>query len=115
MGHRPPYSAVITLSVLTAHHWRTLRNKMLMAGVSDPMQLSSMHVLLDTTEAAILEAMHGDNARDGEMKRSMFLDRLYAPSLAVNALNGDKYVAQPEGFEPDDVESSFDAFAQAAR
>lgn len=114
MGNRPPYAAVITLSVLTAHHWRTLRNRMLMAGIPDPMRLTSMHALLDTTEATVLEAMHGDNPRDGEMKRSMFLDRLYAPSLAVNTLNGDEYVAQPEGFEEDEVEASFDAFAQAA-
>lgn len=115
MGHRPPYAAVITLSVLTAHHWRALRLKLLLAGVADPMALPSLHALLDTTESAVLESMHGDNPRDGEMKRSMFLDRLYAPSPVVDALNGEGYVAQPEGFAEEEVEASFDAFAQAAR
>lgn len=99
---------------MTAHHWRTLRLKLTLAGISQPMALPSMHVLLDNTESAILEAMHGDNPKDGETKRSMFIDRLYAPTPESMALNGSDYVPQPEGFEPDEVEAAFDAFAQAA-
>lgn len=114
MGNRAPYAAVITLSVLTAFHWRTMRLKLTLAGVSDPMNLPSMHVLLDNTESAILEAMLGDNPKDGENKRAMFIDRLYAPTPEALALNGEDYMPQPEGFEPDDVEAAFDAFAQAA-
>ena len=114
MGNRAPYTAVITLSVLTAHHWRSLRLKLIMAGISNPMTLTSMHMVLDSTESAILESMHGDSAKDGEMKRTMFLDRLYGPSIEVNELNGESYIPQPEGFGDDDVEASFDAFAQAA-
>lgn len=114
MGHRPPYAAVITLSVLTAHHWRTMRLKLILAGIPNPMALPSMHVLLDTTESSILEAMHGDNPKDGESKRAMFIDRLYAPTPEALALNGEDYVAQPDGFEPDEVEAAFDAFAKAA-
>lgn len=115
MGNRAPYVAVVTLCVMTAHHWRPLRSRFQAAGIPDPMLLSSMHPLLDMTETAILENMQGDNARDGEMQRSMFLDRLYAPSVEVNALNGEKYVAIPDGFGEDELEDSFDAFAQAAR
>lgn len=115
MGHRPPYAAVITLCVLTAHHWRAIRLKMLLAGIDDPMGLPSMHILLDATENAILESMHGRNAKDSEMKRSMFIDKLYAPTVVTRKLNGEKYVAKPEGFAEEEVEASFDAFAQAAR
>lgn len=115
MGHSPPYAAVITLAVMTAHHWRAIRLKLTLAGITNPMNMPSMHILFDTTEMAILEAMQGDNPRDGEMKRTQFIDRLYAPAPEVDELNGEDYEAQPEGFEADDVEASFDAFIQAAR
>lgn len=113
MGHRAPYVAVITLAVMAAHHWRTIRLKLTLGGIADPMMLPSMHILLDAVESAILESMHGSSSGDGEMKRSMFLDSLYGPSPANN-LNGDDYSPTPEGFGDEEVEASFDAFAQAA-
>jgi hypothetical protein len=100
--------------VLTAHHWRSIRLKLTTAGILDPMMLPSMHVLLDLTETSILEAMHGKTAREGEMQRATFLDQLYAPTLQVRNLNGDKTAVAPDGFDIDDVEDSFDAFAKAA-
>lgn len=110
MGHCPPYLAVISLAVMTAHHWRTIRLKLVQSGVHDPMGLRTMHVVLDATEAAILEAMSAD--RDGDMKRTLFLDKLYSPLLDPDV---DKATVQPRGFTDEDVESSFDAFAAAAR
>jgi hypothetical protein len=99
---------------MTAHHWRTLRLKLLLAGVSDPMALASMHALLDSTEGAILEAISAESAKDSEMKRSLFLDKLYAPHADPYAINDDGYVPKPKGFEDDEVEASFAAFAAAA-
>ena len=32
---------------MTAHHWRTVRLKMALAGISDPMALPTAHMLLD--------------------------------------------------------------------
>ncbi len=113
MGHRPPYIAVITLSVMTAHHWRTVRTKLLLAGISDPMGLRTMHMLLDTTESMIIESISSSGERDAEFKRNQFIDRLYSPANDVSNLNGEGYVAAPAGFEPDNVEASFDAFAAA--
>ncbi len=106
MGHCPPYVAVITLSVLTAHHWRTLRLRLLKAGVHNPMLLSSMHMLLDTAEDAVLDALPHDS-----MERTMFIDRLYSPLNDPETLKN----GSPAGFTDEDVEDSFDAFAAAAR
>lgn len=113
MGHSPPYIAVITLCVMTAHHWRTVRLKLLQAGIPDPMGLPNMHHALDVTEMAILEGIANQGAKDAEFKRSQFLDRLYSPVVDAT-LNGDKYTAQPHGFSAEEVESAFDAFASAA-
>jgi hypothetical protein len=113
VGHRPPYIAVITLAVMTAHHWRTVRSKLLLAGIADPMGLRNMHMLLDTTESMILEAMSMSGDKDAAFKRSQFIDRLYSPANDVSNLNGDGYVAAPAGFEPENVEAAFDAFAAA--
>lgn len=107
-GTARPYIAVITLAVMTAHHWRTIRLKLVQSGVHDPMALPTMHIILDTTEGAVLEAMSGD--RDSEMKRTLFLDKLYSP-LADPAAPSDA----PRGFTDDDTEDAFDAFAAAAR
>ncbi len=113
MGHRPPYIAVITLAVMTAHHWRTIRTKLLLAGIADPMGLRSMHMLLDTTESTIMESMSSSREKDAEFKRDQFVDRLYSPANDVSNLNGEGYVAAPAGFEPENVEAAFDAFAAA--
>lgn len=107
-GTARPYLAVVTLAVMTAHHWRTIRLKLVQSGVHDPMALTTMHILLDATEAAVLEAMSGE--RDSEMKRTLFIDRLYSP-LGDPATSSQP----PRGFTDDDTEDAFDAFAAAAR
>lgn len=113
MGHRPPYIAVITLCVMTAHHWRTMRLKLLQAGIGDPMTLPHMHMVLDATEAAVLEAIANQNAKDAEFKRSQFLDRLYSPVVEAS-LHGDTRSQIPAGFTEEEMEASFDAFTAAA-
>lgn len=107
-GTARPYIAVITLAVMTAHHWRTIRLKLVQSGVHDPMALPTMHILLDATEAAILEAM--STGADGEMKRTVFIDRLYSPLSDPAGIS-----EAPPGFAADDTEDAFDAFAAAAR
>lgn len=114
MGHRAPYVAVSTLSVLTAHHWRVFRLKFVESGILNPMLLPTMHMILDMTEKVVVESMSASGGKDSEMKRSMFLDQLYAPRAETRVLNGDTYTATPAGFEAVEVEDSFDAFARAA-
>lgn len=117
MGHSPPYVAVITLSVVTAFHWRNLRQRLLTAGVSDPMKLTSLHSLLDFTEALALEGagQTGDAKKDARA-RQQFTDKLYAPEpVEAVGLNGDGYKPKPGGFDDEDVEAAFDAFSKIAR
>jgi len=107
-GTARPYLAVVTLAVMTAHHWRTIRTKLVQSGVADVMRLPTAHILLDTTEAAVLEAMSGE--RDSELQRKAFIDKLYSPLSDPGAPAG-----PPRGFTAEDTEDSFDAFAAAAR
>ena len=95
---------------MTAFHWRTMRLKLVQSGVSNPMGLSTMHIVLDATEAAILESISMSGERDAEFQRSQFLDQLYSPANDVGLGDGR---AVPAGFEPDEVDSAFDAFAAA--
>ena len=107
-GTARPYLAVVTLAVMLGHHYRTVRQKLIQSGISDVMKLPNMHVLLDTIEAAVLEAMSGE--RDSELQRKAFIDRLYSPLSDPGAPAG-----PPRGFTAEDTEDSFDAFAAAAR
>jgi hypothetical protein len=110
VGHRAPYIAVITLAVMTAHHWRSVRGKLLLAGVADPMGLRNMHMLLDVVESMVLESLSSTGGREAEFHRSQFLDQLYSPANDVGLGGGD---VAPAGFAPDEVEAAFDAFAAA--
>jgi hypothetical protein len=107
-GTARPYLAVVTLAVMLGHHYRTVRTSLTKSGIADVMQLPTMHILLDTIEAAVLEAMSGD--RDSETKRRVFIDRLYSPLSDPGAPAG-----PPRGFTDEDTEDAFDAFAAAAR
>ena len=80
---------------------------MLLAGVSDPMGLRTMHMLLDTVESMVLESISMSGERDAEFKRTQFLDQLYSPVVAGGS-------GPPAGFAPDEVDSAFDAFAAAS-
>ncbi len=111
-GTARPYVAVISLAVQTAYHWREIRRRITASGIVDPMQIPSMHAVLDVTERAVIESMNGV---DGETRRTQFYDRLYAPSPDVTVLNGPGYSPAPPGFSPEEVEAQFDAFRAAMR
>jgi len=95
---------------MAAFHHRQVRTKLLLAGIADPMGLRNMHMLLDTVESMILESISMSGERDAEFQRSQFLDQLYSPANDVGLGDGR---AVPAGFEPDEVDSAFDAFAAA--
>lgn len=112
-GTARPYAAVVSLAVMTAYHWRTIRQKLLMAGIQDAMNLSSMHALLDVAETMAVESASNDD--DPRNAVSGLYRRLYATTPDLAAVNGEDYRPVPPGFDPDDVEDAFDAFARAAR
>lgn len=112
MGSARPYSAVINLAHYVGHHWRTVRHKLAMAGIADPMRMPSMHPILDVMEDLVLESKISADPDETIRQRKEFIDQLYAP--AVNrTLNGDKYRPEktpPPGFEPHEVNACFNAF-----
>lgn len=112
-GTARPYTAVVSLAVMCAYHWRTIRQKLLMAGVLDPMNLPSMHALLDVAEAMAVDAASNDD--DPRTAVNGVYRRLYSVTPDLVALNGEDYRPAPPGFDPDEVEDAFDAFARAAR
>ncbi len=89
-----------------------MRFKLMQAGISDPMSLPNMHLALDATEAAVLEAI-SNSGKDAEFKRSQFLDRLYSP-VVESTVTGDIRSRIPAGFSEEEMEASFDAFAAVA-
>jgi hypothetical protein len=98
--------------VLTAHHWRPLRSKLLLAGIGDPMGLPSMHSLLDLTESALTESMSAD-PEEGSKKVSEFIDQLYAPPVEpAKAKAG--YKAPPSWWTEGNSDDEFDAAQRAA-
>lgn len=115
-GTARPYVAVISLCVMTAHHWRTIRGKLLDSGIADPLtQIPTLHPLLDRTEALLAES--AANGEHGEQELHTLYRNLYGPTPAAARLNDDDSAtpAIPAGFDPEDVEDAFDAFALAAR
>lgn len=106
-GAARPYRAVLILAVTTAQEWREIRRRFNAAGILDPMQLPSMHAVLEFTEAAVIESIQGD---DAQVKLAQFYDRLYAPEkTAVGAGKG----SPPPGFSVAETSSSFDVFTKA--
>ena len=112
-GTARPYVAVVSLAAMTGYHWRTIRQKLLSAGIGDPMGLPSMHAILDFTEAMVME--NYSQSKDAEQDISVFMRMLYGPTAESVELNEVDKEGVPVGFTEDEVESSFDAFARAAR
>lgn len=112
-GTARPYVAVVTLAAMTGYHWRTIRQKLMAAGIGDPMALPSMHAILDFTEAMVIE--NYSQGRDAEQDISGFMRLLYGPSAESAELDTMGKAVVPAGFDNDEVEDSFDAFARAAR
>lgn len=112
-GTARPYVAVVTLAVIAACHWRTIRVKLVGAGVVEPMALGSMHMVLDLAETLVVESFK--NAKEPQRELASFYRRLYGPSPEAMALNGDGYDPTPPGFSEQEMEAAFDAFSRAAR
>lgn len=117
VGYSAPYTAVVTLSVMAGHHWRLIRTRLLNNGVPRPMELTSLHAMLDAVEDLVLQAVMSDaeTADEAQRKRTKFLDSLYTPIGAeAHRLNGDGYRPAPAGFETNEhVEDAFTAFSKA--
>lgn len=99
-----PYRAVVTLTAITAHHWRTIRTHLLGNGVLDPMGLTSLHALLDVAESMVVESIQEPKPEQTRRKRQQFFDRLYAPEPTADPH------ARPAGFDDDEIEAAFDSF-----
>lgn len=107
LGDRAPYTAVINLVAITAHHWRTVRSKLRMNGITNPMAMLNLHELIDTTENMVLESYASKDPKKDERDREQFLDSLYKPTREAVAINGDGYKPIPAGFD-DGGEDAFD-------
>lgn len=95
---------------MTAFNWRTLRARLLTHGITDPLNaLPSLHVLLDFTEALVMEQTIE------EKDREKLITALYRPELEVTEPGEKQPFVPPPGFEPEAMEDAFDAFARAAR
>lgn len=100
--------------MLTAHHWRPLRTKLLLAGIEDPMLLPSLHVLLDMTETALEESMSATaNPDEGQTAVAEFRDKLYAPPVEPEKAKAG-YKAPPSWWDEDDSEGDFNAAMRSA-
>jgi hypothetical protein len=86
------------LASAAAHHWRSVRARLILAGIPDPLrQLPDIHAILDVVEVMLME-------NQDKAQREKLLDGLYMPDLE------DK----PSGFEEEDTEDAFAAFAAVA-
>ncbi|WP_428847273.1 DUF7240 domain-containing protein [Rhodococcus ruber] len=82
----------------TATYWRTLRAKLILAGIADPLrQLPDLHALLDVVEAVAGESMTRDEL-------GQFHFQLYRPDPSE----------KPVGFEEDEQLDAFAAFEAVA-
>lgn len=106
MGYIAPYVAVINLALMTAHHWRTIRLKLMKSGMTEPMGLPTAHMLLDLTEQLILESMQSDKPELDKARREKFVADLYreAPKSFKDLPDG--WQPPPPGFDDDDDAAS---------
>lgn len=101
---------------MTAQHWRTLRLKLIQSGVANPMALPTAHILLDMTEAVILESMVSEDRDEDKRQREQFMSALYRVPAKPGEGKPDGWIEPPPGFEDDEAnEAAFDAFLQAVR
>lgn len=97
-GHRPPYRAVVSLAQATGHYWRTIRAKLILAGITDPLrELPDLHALLDVVEASATEQMSTE-------ERDKFNFQMYRPDPSE----------KPVGFDEDEQLDAFAAFEAVA-
>lgn len=88
------------MAVTAAYHWRSIRAKLMLAGMADPLrQLPDIHALLDITENVIMEG----KANEGGDALERWLFQTYKPEVGQ----------KPQGFEEEDQLAAFDAFGGA--
>lgn len=79
-------------------YWRSVRAKLILAGIPDPLrQLPDLHALLDLVEAMALESMTAED-------RGKFHFQLYRPDPSE----------KPVGFEEEEQLDAFAAFEAVA-
>lgn len=108
LGDRAPYTAVVNLVFLTAHHWRIMRSRLRSEGIARPMETLTLHDLLDTTERVVLESFVTKDPKKDEHDREEFLDSLYKPTVESLKVNGDGYKPIPSGFDEGADDDAFD-------
>ncbi|WP_457066805.1 DUF7240 domain-containing protein [Mycobacteroides abscessus] len=90
-----------------------MRSHIIGLGIGDPLEMSSMHQILDITEKLVIESFVSTDPKKDQRDREQFIDALYRPSLEeIKSPSGE--LAAPAGFE-DGGEDSFAAFAAQAR
>lgn len=94
------FTAVLGLVMVAGHHWRTIRSRLTLAGITDPMRLPSMHVVLDVAESIAVESM-ADGTDDGRKRVEKFLDTLYRPE--VRETSGTGWRPPPSGFTAEQI------------
>ena len=91
-----------------------MRSKLLLAGIGDPMNLPSMHSLLDLTESALEESMSATaDPAEGRQKVSEFRDQLYAPPVEPEKAKAG-YKAPPSWWTEGNSDDEFDAAMRSA-
>lgn len=101
---------------MAAHNWRSLRQRGLGEGITDLMDIRSMHVILDMIETVGIESATARAKTEAEFTSALgrFYDKLYKPDLR-EALRVNAPQPVPAGFEDDEVEAAFDAFVSSLK
>lgn len=90
-----------------------MRSHIIGLGIGDPLEMSSMHQILDITEKLMIESFVSTDPKKDQRDREQFIDALYRPSLEeIKSPSGE--LAAPAGFE-DGGEDAFAAFSAQAR
>lgn len=99
----PPFRAVASLTLVVAHHWRTIRGKLILAGHRDPLvDLVDLHALLDVAEVVVTENMEAKDL-------NTFNLRMYRPQVQEGVVDR----TPPAGFSEEEQDSAFAAFGLA--
>lgn len=109
-GTARPYVAVSTLAAITAQHWRTIRAHLINHGIINPMNLPSLHALLDVTEHMAVEAIQEKTPAETKRKRDKFYDQLYGPEFDAPVNDA---VYKPAGISDTEMEAAFDQLSDA--
>lgn len=69
-----PFHVDVSLSATAVQSWPSVRGRLVMSGVADPLQqLPNLYALLDAVEAMVLEGMQKEEDRE------RYFSRVYAP------------------------------------